>query len=190
MRTTLLRHLLSAAAASATALVAANAHAGGYVAADFDVGVPLDGSGARYALGIGGRAGWRFDLGPAWIGPQLGGGYVSYQGQPNDITDESTGAPHAARILAGLRFGMAGRVQPSFYGHVGAGWLGAHEVGPTFDAGFALDFALVPHFVFGAQLGYNVVAVWSSGPVEPGESAGVLVVARWMGTGLHAGVAF
>ena len=187
------RAALAALTLAAVALASAEARAGGYVAADFDIGGPMDASGARYALGIGGRAGWRFDLGPVWIGPELGSSYLAYWGASDDAFMTTNGAlPHAARILAGMRFGLGGRVQPAFYGHAGAGWLGAHEVGPAFDAGLALDFALVPHFVFGAQLGYNVVAVWRgrTGMMGPVEIIETPAVARWVSTGLHAGVAF
>jgi hypothetical protein len=163
----------------------AEARAGAYAAADFDIGVPLAGDvEATYALGIGGRLGWRVDRGPAWIAPELGGNYLTFQGGDHIGRHENAG-----RIFTGVRFGLAGLVQPAFYGHVGAGWRDAHAVGPAFDVGFALDIALVRRFIFGAQLGYNAVVSWpgSSDPVSGSTTPSVL---RWINAGLHASVHF
>jgi hypothetical protein len=159
------------------------ASAGPYAAVDLDVGAPLYFTDASYALGAGGRLGWRFDVGPAWIAPEVGAGYAGFMDSHPIL-----GVHHVARVFGGARFGLPGRVQPSFYGHLGAGWLDAQQVGPAFDVGLALDLALVPRFNFGAHVGYDVVAVWAgadpvTGPIPP-------YVVRWIDVGLHASVAF
>ena len=162
------------------------ARAGAYAAADLDVGMPLHATAATYGLGAGGRLGWRFNVGPAWIAPEVGGHYLAFLGTSGIYTDQPN--DQVARVFGGARFGLAGPVQPSFYGHVGAGWLGAHAVGPALDVGFALDLALVPHFTFGAQLGYDVALIWHG--TDPTFGAFPPYVVRWINAGLHAGVAF
>lgn len=181
--------LLPGLVAAAVLATGAVAHAGPYAGADLDIGVPLHATDAAYGLGAGGRLGWRFDLGDAWIAPEVGGHYLAFQaGTGGASIGASDTQEHVARVFGGARFGLAGRVQPAFYGHLGAGWLAAHSVGPAFDVGMALDLALVPHFTFGAQLGYNVVALWHS--ADPSSSATPPHVVRWINLGLHAGVAY
>jgi hypothetical protein len=197
--------LASGLALAAVLCASAPARAGAYAAADLDVGVTLYRNfyslrpPSPFGLGAGGRIGWRFDVGQAWIAPELGGHYVAFLGMAHS-PDTRVPFNHVPRILAGGRFGLGGKVQPGFYAHGGVGWLPSPFLntdppvaGPAFDLGFALDFALVRHFVFGAQLGYNLVAAWQTGleamahappgPIPP-------IVQRWINVGVHAGVAF
>ena len=55
---------------------AARAEVGGHVDADLDLGAPMEGR--NFALGGGGRFGWRFDFGPVWLQPEAGGSYVGF----------------------------------------------------------------------------------------------------------------
>jgi hypothetical protein len=64
------------------ALLTLPAHAdpGGRVAVDLDLGAPIGIDARSFAIGAAARLGWRFDLGPVWLQPEVGGGYVAFVG--------------------------------------------------------------------------------------------------------------
>jgi hypothetical protein len=166
----------------------ARAEVGGQIDADLDLGFPMVDIPAP-ALAVGGRFGWRFDPGPVWIQPEVGG---SYTGFFFHRCDGCLPANHASRILGGLRFGGAGLIsgviEPALFGHAGYGWAQVIRSGrgPAFDLGFALDVKAVRHFHFGVHGAYNVVM--SSVDVVSGASAPATV--RWLSYGVHLGAAF
>ncbi len=212
----------------ATALALTSpAAAGPTVAADLDLGTSVkrtylpgaapDGGptppAALYLVGLRIRAGWRFDVGPVFLLPEIGGGY--------DV-ERFTGAPSSAlslpRVFGGARAGLslalapALRFEPAIYGHAGDAWYaGARGNGLALDTGLALDLRLLKYVIVGVQVGYDVVTVWQSQPsgslVNPPTSgcaplatgcatstttpAGALALADgWVSYGVHAGVLF
>lgn len=187
-----LRTLVAASVMAAALASTTTARAGGYGMIDLDTCFPTDQSGSIVALGAGLRAGWQFDVGPAWIGPEIGGSFTGYLGGGGEDASPFRRALNGERLLGGVRFGLRGPVRPSVYARLGLGWIGGGTPGPAFDGGAAVDFALVPLFVFGAHAGYNMISVWhsaqSGGPVLP--LSATLGVLRWMSLGLHAGVGF
>jgi hypothetical protein len=171
----------------------ARAELGGQVAADLDLGAPMGGSSdtSMLALGVGGRFGWRFGLGLAWLQPEVGGQYVGLVPCSSDLCDIS-GPRHAVRVFGGLRLGGSGLVskviEPSLFGHAGYGWIGSGLGGPSFDVGFALDVVAVRLFRFGVHAVYGDVAARKP---EPNVETGVVTVtASWLAFGVHTGVAF
>jgi hypothetical protein len=223
------RIVLLALAAPLTS--ATSAHAGPTVSADLDLGTSTKSgppanaiapSGPTpsplYTAGFGLRAGWRFDVAPAgflpvWFLPELGGSYVveRFQGVPTALPppDLSLG-----RFFAGGRIGISValrtelQLEPSIYGHGGGGWY-SQSSGSAFDVGLSLDLRIQRHFIVGAQVGYDVVTVYSrnatspctpttiitaGGPVTlpcPIVSSPVLATADpWVSYGIHAGWLF
>lgn len=181
--------LLLAFAALSLAPTPARAELGGRVDADVDLGAT---AGDRFTAGIGARFGWRFDVGPVWLQPEVGGHYTAITPIGCDGCRRSTfpSTKDAARFLGGVRLGgsglISGVIEPSIFGHAGYGWLLSFEselTGPAFDVGFALDVKVVRYFRFGAHGAYNVLAPTSGvdGPI-PAE--------KWISVGLHLGVAF
>lgn len=165
---------------------AARAAGGGHVDADLDLGAPMETG--TFAVGAGGRLGWRFDLGPVWLQPEAGGYYTSFLNvRPTDALP-SGASTHAVRALGGARLGGAGLIsgviEPALFGHAGYGWISSQVKGPAFDVGFALDLQLVRHLSFGLQGAYNVVADQID-YIGGGTSA-----LKWISYGVHAGASF
>jgi hypothetical protein len=191
------RHAPTLAAAltlAATLSTTRSAHAGPTVAADLDLGTsvgqgvnayvrglnPSGGSisppAALYVTGLRLRAGWRFDVGPVWILPEVGGGYDVERFQ-----DGPSGGGHPLpRAFGGARAGVSlplaplVRFEPGIYGHAGYAryWLtAAPDNGLASDVGLALDLHLFRYLIVGAQVGYDVVTLWqplpTSGPTTP-----------------------
>jgi hypothetical protein len=171
-------------ALGAVLAAATPASAGGTLDVDFNFATLVGPE--RLLYGVAGRAGWRFDLGPAWIQPEAGGEYMAVPCCLNGVQI------HVARVLGGARLGatdrIGGVVEPSLFGHAGYGWLAPSMNGPTFDVGVALDVRLVPRFRFGVQGAYNVVTV----PPSPSYLAEVMspYTVQWVSFGVHAGVSF
>ena len=200
------RHFLAPACCLAALLLCpspAHAEVGGRVDADLDLGAPMGPE--DLAVGVGGRFGWRFNLGPVWLQPEAGGHYFAFVhlNCPDDVCSQSKGR-HATRVLGGARIGGAGLIskviEPSLFGHAGYGWLTSKDAGPAFDVGFALDFNVVRYFRFGAHGAYNVVAAQSysqfstpgGGGLPIGDPISVIFSSaeKWISFGLHVGAAF
>jgi hypothetical protein len=87
------------------------------------------------------------------------------------------------RVFGGMRVAFGHAVSPGFYGHVGYGWRNigdptiADAGGVALDAGFALDFHLIRHFVFGAHAEYATIDMPSYDP-------------QWVALGVHGDVVF
>jgi hypothetical protein len=112
--------------------------------------------------------------------PEIGYGYDHLFATDNETFSY---AWDMHRVFAGARVGFGRFVVPTFYGHVGYGWRDtadptvAQASGIAFDAGFALDFHLVPHLGFGGHVEYAAI---DAEPYTP----------RWLALGLHADIAF
>jgi hypothetical protein len=185
---TLATGLLATAALS----FAPTVQAGPTVAADMDLGAcvgqgitsytrglapttgPVPGPAALYVAGFRIRAGWRFDIGPVWILPELGGGYDAERFQTGPTT-QSYPLPRAfggARAGLSLPLAAALRLEPAVYGHVGYAhyWLGGEsDDGLANDVGLSLDLRFLKYFIVGAQVGYEVVTLWQ--PVRSSPSS-------------------
>ena len=177
----------------------ARAALGGHVDVDLDIVsslVPVAppafglGRGSAFpAYGVGGRFGWRFDLGPVWLQPEAGGYYAVF-GPWSCVACAHT---HAERVLGGLRLGgsglISGVIEPALFAHAGYGWISDQDPGLALDVGFAFDVAVVPHFRFGAHGAYEVTPV--DIVTRASNSTGVSsVAARWISYGVHAGASF
>jgi hypothetical protein len=86
------------------------------------------------------------------------------------------------RFMVGARVGFGEIIVPVVYAHVGYGWRDTADPtvppvgGTAFDAGFALDFHLIPHLGFGPHAEYAAI---DSQPYTP----------QWLALGLHADLA-
>jgi len=142
-----------------------------------------------YIVGFRLRAGWRFDIGPIFLVPEIGAGY--------DVQryTEGYGAPSSLpRVFGGARGGLSFslappvRLEPGVYGHVGYahedGMMGGGAVAN--DVGFALDLRVLRLLLVGAHVGYEVVTTWAS----PDPAHTLVLADRWVGYGVHAGVVF
>ncbi len=190
--------LAAAAALAVLATAAPSAVAGPTVSADLDLGTSIGrdlspspgpaGTAQTSLLYIAGfriRAGWRFDLGPVFLVPEIGGGY--------DV-QRFSGAPDGSlpRAFGGARGGLSLpllpllRLEPGVYGHIGY----APSTGPGLanDVGLALDLRLLRFLLVGAHVGYEVVTRWVS--TAPFSEGTVAIADRWIGYGVHAGVVF
>jgi hypothetical protein len=185
---------------------------GAHLDVDLDLGSPTADNESRLSLGVGGRFGWRFDLGPVWLQPEAGASYTAfspyvYPYPPGVcLSCYPLIAEHPVRVFGGLRLGgaglIAGAIEPALFGHAGYGWDTAgflhpnapggttpttivDREGPAFDVGFAFDVRVIRYFRFGLHGAYNVVA---SLPVS-GFTAGNYGSVRWFSYGLHLGAA-
>jgi hypothetical protein len=164
----------------------ARATGGGHIDADLDLGAPM--ATGTFALGAGGRLGWRFDLGHVWLQPEAGGHYTSFLNVGPTETSTSGASLHAVRVLGGARLGGAGLisgvVEPALFGHAGYGWISSQVKGPAFDVGFALDLKLATHLSLGVQGAYNVVAD------QIDYLGGGTSALKWISYGVHVGASF
>ncbi len=145
-----------------------------------------------YVVGFRVRAGWRFDLGPIWLLPELGGGY--------DNERDAAGNPGVSlpRAFGGLRGGVslpvapAFRLEPAVYGHLGWAWYvtSAPMDGLAADVGAALDLRFLQRFMVGVHLGYDVVTTKLTVEGPPPSSSTVALADGWLAYGLHAGAMF
>jgi len=193
-------HLLVALPAFVAVMIPpspARAEVGGQVAADLDLGAPMDTT-ERTLIGGGGRFGWRFDLGPVWLQPEVAGGYTAFV---DNTCEVCTTNDRAVRVTGGARIGgsglISGVIEPALFGHAGYGWLriSTHYPegqvthfdlkGPAFDVGVALDVKVVRYFRFGVHGAYDVVV----GRYETFQDVPVRAM-KWISFGLHAGAAF
>jgi hypothetical protein len=177
----------AAAVAGASLAGAREARADVALAADFDVGIPVDQAPQRYlstGAGVDVRLGYRFQIPYAHVAvvPEIAGGYTDL-------------GAHLVRVRPGLRFGIGRLFVPYAYGHVGWAWtsfdpLGAHDVtgtasftsaqGASFDFGGGLDITILRRLTVGAHLGYNIVGVGATDrPTLDWRS-------KWMSLGLNA----
>lgn len=165
------------------------AEGGGQVAADLELGSPVDQFDGNFAIGGGGRFGWRFDLGRVWLQPEAAGHYMRFLGGLCEDYCKATHT-HATRVLGGVRIGGAGLIsgviEPALFGHGGYGWLSSKLKGPAVDVGFALDVRVVRVFRFGVHGAYNVV----DGQPTPRDQQGAYPAMKWVSFGLHVGAGF
>jgi len=184
MKTSLISLVLAACLLPLLTPALAFAEVGGHVDADFDLGTSA--TEGALTVGGGGRFGWRFDLGRVWLQPEVGGHYTALTLVGCDLCVHGA---HVARVTGGARLGgsglISGVIEPALFAHGGYGWLTSEAKGPVFDVGFALDVAAVRYSRFGVQGAYNLI---SPTPGEPGTP--VIVTARWISFGLHAGAVF
>ena len=168
----------------------ARADSGAQIAADLELGAPMDGG--TFALGGGGRFGWRFDLGPIWLQPEAAGHYVHFFGGFGCDEWCPDWQARASRALGGLRLGGAGLIsgviEPSLFGHAGYGFRSSKVHGPAFDAGFALDVKAARVFRFGIHGAYNVIVGRSDLPPYSGPVS--WPATKWVTLGLHVGAGF
>lgn len=180
--------------ASLALLTPTLAHAGAAIGVDLELGAPIA-PGMRYGASVGARVGYRFDLGPVWVQPEVGGAFMSFQASPEVYGVDMP------RLFGGARLGLGVSrvVQPALYGQGGIGWQGVRGHGPLGSVGLALDIAIVPHFTFGAQVAYNALAkseLHGTTAIQPlGGSTvlptlGVLPSIQWISAGLHGGFTF
>ncbi len=170
-----MRLALLVALGSAAAVLASwprDANAGIFLGAQLDAGQGIGMPPAARPEGIGflGTFGYRIGIGPVFLQPEAQGGYTLFPADSRDVI-------HVARALGGLRFGKQGMIEPSIFGHAGAGWLGSDTTGIACDAGLALAFKLVPFFSFGAQAAYSVVTLTTGGAAT-----------KWVEYGLHVAI--
>jgi hypothetical protein len=157
------------------------------LAADFDIGIPVDQAPQRYlstGAGLDVRLGYRFRIPYAAIAivPELAGGYTDL-------------GAHLVRVRPGLRIGIGRLLVPYAYGHVGWAWtsfdpLGSRDASPStpfvsaqgasFDFGGGLDITILRRLTVGAHIGYNIVDVGTTTrPTLDWRS-------KWMSLGLNA----
>lgn len=134
----------------------------------------------RFGGGITGILGYRFNVGPAFIAPEAGGGYMLFDAGSDYVRF------HPARAFGGVRFGVGRIVQPQIFAHLGYGWLGGLSdldlKGYTADAGIALDFNLIRVLSLGLHGGYVVTRVE---PSEGGPVSSTPQTISWINAGVH-----
>jgi hypothetical protein len=121
-----------------------------HIAVDFDFSSAFDALGTKIGGGGALRVGQKFKLLLVSLTPELGGSYHAFGG-----SDET-------RVYAGFlgaRLGMGKIIEPSIFGHLGAGHgVGLQpRTGLVADGGLALDFTLLPLLDLGVHGAYNVV---------------------------------
>jgi hypothetical protein len=160
-------------AAAAVLASPGEARAGVFIGAEFDAGQPVGApTGTKAGYGFVSMLGYRIGIGPVYVQPEAQGSFMVF---PLDTGDHT----HVGRLLGGGRFGLSGLFQPAIFGHAGVGWLDSNTNGRAFDAGLSLAFKLIPILSFGAQAGYNVVTIASTG-----------ISTKWVSYGAHVAVEF
>ena len=151
------------------------ARAGLSVGADMNVGVVTSGGGplGDVGSGIGGRIGYRTNLGVFTVTPELGGSYLRL----NRVE-----AP--MRGVVGARVALRGVVQPSIFAHYGLAIVQRDVRGPTFDLGGAVDFSAS---IVRVDVHAGYVAVQST--LDQGVYS-VYTPLNWVELGMHAGLGF
>lgn len=151
------------------------AEAGLSLNADMNVGVVTSGGGplGDVGSGIGGRIGYRANVGVFSITPELGGSYLRL----NQVETPMRG-------VVGARVALRGVVQPSIFAHYGLAIVQRDVGGPTYDLGGAVDFSASIVKV-GVHAGY--VAVQST--LDRGIYS-VYTPLNWVELGMHAGLGF
>lgn len=173
--------LVAPCAVAVSLLSASRAEASPTLAADVDVAVPIDQTGASTGFGGALRFGYQIRLPLIAVTPEVG---VAYHFFGDDF------GPKAFRGFAGGRLGIGEGVRPGIYAHVGFGNVSIGEVtvgsakfpgvshtSSALDAGVFLDFTLLPKFDLGVHGGYNTIQ---------GE-AGAL---KWITAGVHVAYIF
>lgn len=166
-------------AAVAVLLASPDANAGITIHVEQDVGI-LTSVDLEAGVGFSGRLGYRFDIGPLWLAPELGGGYLTF----GDVDGQ---ALHPSRMYGGGRVGLDGFVQPQLYVHAGYGWLGdlgdVSLEGALFEVGVAVDLRVLPVLGIGAHAGFT-----SNDNLHGGAQARDSF--NWLSFGVHAGLTF
>jgi hypothetical protein len=112
--------------------------------------------------------------------PEIGYGY-QHLFASDDFGNAYSWETH--RLFGGARLAFGRIITPGVYGHLGYGWRDTDDPtvpqagGLELDAGFALDFHLIPHFSFGGHAEYVTIATQ---PYTP----------QWLALGLHGDVVF
>jgi hypothetical protein len=161
-------------------------------AVDFDAGgsIPTSRSLSGYSTSLGAQVGYRFDLGPVWIQPEVGGSFTGFHTTYADLD--------VPRIVGGARLGVpfARLLQVAVYAHGGVGWYGTAARGGTGTVGLALDVTPVRHFSVGAHVGYSGLL---TGPISLGACVPVPPIPctapasssiQWIAAGVHGGFVF
>jgi hypothetical protein len=143
-----------------------------------------------YTAGFGLRAGWRFDFGPVWLLPEIGGGYVVERFQ------SSLEGAHVGRFVAGARIGWSRVVrpelcfEPAVFAHGGGGWYDSELHGPAYDVGLSLDLRIKRRFIAGVHVGYDALAHSIASQEGPFGPPFVTVTDGWVSYGVHGGYLF
>lgn len=155
--------------------VPSTARAGLSLGADMNVGIVTSGGGplGDVGSGLGGRIGYRANLGPFAITPELGGSYLRL----NAIETPMRG-------VAGARLSLRGMVQPTIFAHYGIAIVQQDVRGPTYDLGGAIDLSAAIVRV-GVHAGYVAVQSTSDRGIYS-----VYTPLEWVELGLHAGLGF
>jgi hypothetical protein len=159
----------------AIGLCTGTARAGVSLGADMNIGVVMNGARPLSSVGsgIGGRLGYRANVGIFWITPEVGGSVFRL----NEVDSPIRG-------VVGGSVGLRGVLQPSVFAHYGYAYVNPSLGGRTFDLGGALDLSVSVVRV-GVRAGYVVV--------QPPAPVGILVSPaplEWVELGLRAGLAF
>ena len=153
-------------------LAAREARADTKLALDLDYAAAVDQGGVDGGAGGAVRLGQELDLVLVSLTPEIGGSYHSFGGTLD------------AKIYSGFvggRLGFGKIIEPSVFAHIGIGKLTSRlpsDTGPTFDAGLALDFTLLPILDLGVHGAYHNLVL------DDGENL------DWIGVGAHAAIGF
>ena len=173
-RSLVLAAVSSLAVATVRLAVPREATAGPYLGIDLDLGTAFRRQ-VDFSYGLGGRFGYKIHFpGPFWLLPEVGGHFMSF-GSNNGLGEFS----QAGNAFGGARFGLDGFVQPNVFAHLGIGFVGASQLGPSADVGLGVDFRITRLFSIGLQVAYNAVTVTSSGDA-----------AKWVNFGVNFGFDF
>ncbi|HWV39174.1 MAG TPA: hypothetical protein VN033_11960 [Vulgatibacter sp.] len=125
------------------------------------------------------RVGLQIDLGAGLLlTPEVMGSFARF-GKAERISLDSPPDHTAFRALGGLRLAWAGDFQPAVFAHGGLGRRDpgrGHELGASFDAGAALEYAGLGVLRVGIQASWNAIAL------SP--------LFDWVGIGIHGGLVF
>ena len=147
-----LHPVVAGAAAAAVFAVTSAARAELSLAADAELGIRTT-DGLKLGGGFNGRVGYRFKLGPVYLLPEVGAGYMRFES-----------GVHPSRVFVGGRFGYAGSIfQPHIFGHVGYGWIGSgvdlnnaiNYHGITYNGGAGIDFQIIKLLSLGVHGAYT-----------------------------------
>jgi len=119
------------------------------------------------------RIGRKFDLIALSLTPEIGGSYAGFGGNSSATV---------YRGFIGGRLGIGKIFEPSAFAHIGLGELSSSNtshIAPTFDAGVAFDFTLLPLIDLGAHASYNTLV-----------GQGVNSAFDWFLLGVHVALEF
>jgi hypothetical protein len=152
----------------------ASASSGTRLALDLDYAGGIDEPGIGRGTGGALRFGQKMDLVALSLTGELGLSYHTFDG--------SLDPSHYSGFVGG-RLGFGKIIEPSIYAHVGVGRLNlgeldAHDTGPAFDFGLALDLTVLPLIDVGVHAAYDLLLLDDDAHFD------------WYRVGAHAALAF